>query len=119
MTDQPPRGPAVPAAPTLEALRQQQRSQVLRTALQSPIPRLYANSFGIAQTESDVSIILLVNGSPTGMVSMSYISAKSLATELDKVVKRFEDAIGDKVQTVSEISPKLKQVMEKSGVSKL
>jgi uncharacterized membrane protein len=54
-----------------------------------------------------------------GVVNMSYISAKSLRNELDRVISQFEKAIDQKVMTIEEINEKLQQIMEGTNASRL
>jgi hypothetical protein len=106
----------VPKDAAATAAAAEQQRQLLQTALRSPIPRLYANGFMIAQSASDMSLILLLNGSPVSVLSLSYITAKSLATDLSASLKAFEVAIGQEIKTVNEIVPKMPNVSDHAHV---
>ena len=118
MTDQQSKPAAVPVSvPTSpDAVRQQ---QLMQMALRGPVPRHYANGISVAMTPSDLSIVLLTNGSPTGVLSMSYITAKNLIDELTAAVQNFEKATGYKIKSVTEIDQGLRKVMEGQNVTKL
>lgn len=83
--------------------------QMLQLALQPSVPRIYANGFMITQTATDMTLVLLHNGSPAATLSLSYISAKSLLVDLGQSIKSIEDVIGT-IQTAHEIVPKMAQV---------
>jgi|SRR5579872_2783974 len=55
---------------------------------------LYANAFGIVQSASDISIILIQNGAPIGLLALSYQTAKSLGAHITRAVQEYETAIG-------------------------
>jgi hypothetical protein len=97
-------GPAAqPAAnPTLLEISQQQQEVLVQAALRGNCPRFYSNGFVVAQTASDISAVLMVNGGVVGVLSMSHISAKSLATALTQSIKNFEESTGQKVTTIEE-----------------
>jgi hypothetical protein len=78
-----------------------------QSMLNAPVPRLYANGFAIAQTNSDVSVVLLLNGAPSAVLSMSFISAKTLIEEMGKAMQFLEDSIEQKIPTMNEVAAKL------------
>src|ERR1700693_6005534 len=75
--------------------------------MNSPAVRIYTNGFGIAQTNADISVIMLLNGMPTAIANMSFISAKSLMEELQKAIKVLEDALGQPVPSMGDVAAKL------------
>jgi hypothetical protein len=87
----------------LPSIDLEQQKKALLAAIPT-LPRLYANGFAIVQSASDISTVLLANGSPIGILSMSHVSAKSLATELDKNIEDFEKATGQSVKTINELT---------------
>jgi hypothetical protein len=87
-----------------------EREQMLQSLLRIPMQRFYANGFGLAQTNTDMSLIMLLNGQPVGMLSMSYISAKSLMLQIKSAVETFEKAIGHSVKTGEEIGETLQKL---------
>jgi hypothetical protein len=101
--------------PSSVDLEQQQLQRKDLVAAIPTLPRLYANGFAIVQTASDISAILLINNSPIGILSMSHVSARSLANELDKAIKDFEIATEQSVKTINELSGLLSK-MSKSNV---
>jgi hypothetical protein len=78
--------------------------QQLMALMRAPVPRLYANGYAIISSASDISVGLLFNGTPVGVTSMSYITAKSLIIDLQKALGEFEKAIDQKVKTIDEIT---------------
>ena len=82
-------------------------------------PRLYTNGIAVAQTASDVSLVLLTNENPTGVLSLSYTTAKTVVDELSKAIKNFEAGTDYKVKSIEELDKGLRTVMEKSDAKKL
>ncbi len=111
MSDQPAR----PTQPTPAQMMQAQQQAAVAAAMRGAVPRLYTNGIHIAQTASDISLILMSNLAAVGVVNMSYISAKSLRNELDKAISQFEKAINQDVLTIEEIDKKLQKLMEEDG----
>lgn len=81
----------------------------LQAALSAPIGRLYANGFVVAQTASDLMVLLLSNGAPSAFLNLSYISARTLIEELSKAVGDFEKATGQKIPTIGEVAQNLEK----------
>jgi hypothetical protein len=79
----------------------------MNAALQSPVIKLYANGFLMGQSASDVVVVLTTNGAPSGILNLSYISAKSLSNDLSKLITEFETATGEKVPTAKEVGEKM------------
>jgi hypothetical protein len=100
MADPPP-----PAPPSPEI----QSAQILQNALSAPIMRLYANGFMVAQTASDLIVVMLSNGGPAAVLNMSVISAKSLLVDLQKAIGEFETMTGREVPTIEEMSKLIQQ----------
>jgi hypothetical protein len=101
--------PAAAAA----ALAQQQVQGIFNNPM---IPRFYGNTFGIAQTSADLSVIVVANSAPVGILTMSYSSGKSLIAELEKAIRNFETATGQAVLTNQELDAKMRPVMESGNV---
>jgi hypothetical protein len=94
-----------PVLPTPE-----QQRQLAQTWLRAPVPRLYANGFALAQTGSDISVIMLLNGAPVAITSLSFISAKTLVIELGKAVETIESALQQQIPTIEQVTDKLSKV---------
>jgi hypothetical protein len=110
------KGSETPQAPVPSMSEQQireQQQQALQAALVSPLPRFYANSFGIVQTSSDVTIVLMQNNQPLATVAMSFISMKSLVSDLTVTINNIEKATNQKIKTIAEITQDLQKVMGK------
>jgi hypothetical protein len=100
-----------PTQPSIEDQERQQQQAMVVAALRNPGLRMYANGFAIANTASDMSVILMLNGTPAGVLNLSYISAKSLISSLTQAVTEFEKAISQDVMTIEEIQEKLPKGM--------
>jgi hypothetical protein len=118
MTDQPPRQPLPPppTAPSLtpEEMQRRQQAQAVTQALRGGAPLVYGNMIAIAQTSSDMSLIVMANGNPAMTVSMSYITAKSLLSDLARAISVFESAYGQPVKTINEINPEIEKKMREA-----
>jgi hypothetical protein len=124
MSDKPSPRPTpeqVAAAMTAKVseLQAQQQMQVVQLALQGGVPRLYANQFAIAQSASDIALVILTNGAPTGVLNLSYITAKSLLHDLSSAVDSYEKVTKRKVKTIDEISPDLAKIAQEKNAKKL
>jgi hypothetical protein len=75
--------------------------------MNAPIPRMYANGFVIAQSNSDFSLVMMLNGAPTAVVNMSFTSAKTLGEELGKALNNLERGIEQKILSMDEVTTKM------------
>jgi hypothetical protein len=82
----------------------------LQAALQSPAHKIYANGFMMGQSPTDMLVVLLHNGTPTSILNLSYIAAKSLSIELANNITRFEKATGQVIPTAHEVNEKISKV---------
>lgn len=70
--------------------------------------RLRRRNFrAIAQSAADLSVVMLLNGVPTSILSLSFIGAKSLNVELEKALKNVETLLDQKIPTLTEVSAKM------------
>lgn len=76
----------------------------IEALMRAPMPRIYANGFGIAQSASDLSVVLLHNNNPVAMVSMSFISAKSLLVDLGNALGDIESALKQPIPTIADVA---------------
>lgn len=113
MSDQRPNPAATPLTP--QQIQQRQQTQAVTQALRGSVPLIYANQFAIAQTASDITLVVMANGNPAAAISMSYITAKSLIPDLTQAIGVFESAYGDKVKTINEITPEMEKKMREAG----
>jgi hypothetical protein len=107
MSDQP--GSTSGASAPKPLTPDQQRQRQIQAFLRAPVPKIYANGIGTALTASDISIILLDNGNPSGIVSMSYTTAKSLAKDVQTAIENFEKKTGERVKDIKELSSKMQE----------
>ena len=90
-------------APPQSDLERQQLEAMAIAAMRGSTLRLYANGFLLSQSASDFSIILMLNGAPAGVLSLSAITAKTLALGLQKSVEDFEKLLKQKIPTIEEV----------------
>ena len=85
--------------------------------LNAQVPHIYANGFMLAQTNSDVSVGLLLNGSPCAILSMSFISAKSLIDDLARAIAFLERALDQPIPHMNDVAKKIAaaQTQAKAG----
>jgi hypothetical protein len=88
---------------------QQQQIAMAQAALTGGAPRYYANGFIMAQSLADLSVVLLTNGAASGVLTLSMISAKTLAVELANIVEGFEKSTGQKIPSMAEVEQKMKE----------
>lgn len=101
---------------SVEEAKKQQHQQLMQMALRGPIPRYSANSCGVAQSPSDLALVFISNNNPVATVNMSYETAKLIITYLEEAIKKFEAAVGRKVEDYREIDKKMREVMEQENV---
>ncbi len=68
------------------------------------IPKIYANGFFSALTNSDLAIVLKVGAKVNGVLSLSFNTAKTLAFQLAEIINAVESATGSKISTIPEVS---------------
>jgi len=93
-------------------IQQQEQLAIANAALRGGVSRVYANGFIVARSLSDVSVVMLTNGAPTSVLSVSYIAAKTLIAELSKAINDFEKALGETIPTMEEVRKKLEAMEE-------
>jgi len=93
---------------TMSAQIAQQQNQLMQIAVHGPSPKLYANSFMVAVSPSDVSVVLLMNGAVIGTVVLAHSALKSLHSELGNAIKLLEAALGGELKNLAEIDVALK-----------
>ena len=94
-----------------EAAQEAQMAAFMR----APMARIYANGFGIVQSASDISVVMLHNNNPAAMVSMSFISAKSLLLDLGKALEGIEAALKQPIPTITEVAEEMTKIKGKPG----
>jgi hypothetical protein len=112
MTDQ-----STAEGPARIELQQQEQLAIANAALRGAVPRLYANGFILAQSASDISIIMLTNGAAVGVLSVSLIAGKTLAVELSRALSSVEKALGETIPTMEEVHQRLRAAEEQHGPS--
>jgi hypothetical protein len=115
MSDQSPSTGAMPPPPlTPQQVQQRQLQLTMTQALRGGAPLIYGNQVSIAQTSSDLTLVVIANGNPAATISMSYITAKSLARDLAQAIGVFESAYGAQVKTINEINPEMEKKMREA-----
>ena len=90
-------------------------AKMFEAAVASSIIQIYLNGFVVGQSTSDVTMLIQTNGNPSAILNMSFTTAKSLAIELDKVIKNFEKITGHSLLTMEDITTKM--VAAKGGAT--
>jgi hypothetical protein len=80
--------------------------------LNAPVMRLYANGFAVAQSNADFTVVMLVNGVPSGILNMSFVAAKTLVQELDKAVNNLEKGLEQVIPSMEEVAAKMGMAQE-------
>lgn len=83
--------------------------QLVQLAMQDArVAKLYGNHFVGVQGPQDITLVLGVNGVPTGVVHISYSLARTLATGLTKMIADYEKITGVTVRDGIELENALK-----------
>jgi hypothetical protein len=94
----------------MQSLENSQEVRQIESTLLSPlIPKLYANGFVCGQTLSDAFIVLQLNGLPISVLNLSLSSAKSLMSDLEKMVADYEHRTETEILTMAEVKDKLEK----------
>lgn len=73
-------------------------SAMLQNALRSNVlPRFYANSFIIANSDADIVTVFQANGLPVAILNMSYGVAKSIVNALNVSISDYEKKFNTEV----------------------
>ena len=76
----------------------------ISTILNNPqVQKLYVNRTVVGNTMSDMFIIAQSTGTQPTIVQMSFITAKTLAEDILRMISEFEDKTGQKVLTMKNI----------------
>jgi hypothetical protein len=110
---------AAAMARQLQEAQASQQMQAIQLALSGSVQRLYASQVAVAQTSSDIPLVLLTNNTAVAVINVSYVTAKSLMVDLQRVIEAFETASNTKVPTMEEITPKLARTMTDKNAQKL
>ncbi|ULO24674.1 hypothetical protein [Methylocystis sp. SB2] len=95
-------------------------AELKRQELQIPlfpqnVPLAYCNGFITNVGAADVSIVLLLDGTPSLKLHMSYTSAKTLREMLVNAVEALEKATDHKIMVSSEVEAGLKKLSEEAN----
>lgn len=82
-------------------------------ALSAQVPSVYFNGFITKLSVGDITVTLERNGTPAGVLNMSYTVAKSLAFSLSQVIAQLEEITGRDMLTTGEISKMVAQQEER------
>lgn len=78
--------------------------QIQKAVTSQEIPKIYANGFICARSNSDVMIVLQLNGQPLTVLNLSFTSAKTFAKNLSGVIEQIEQTMDHKIMTIDEIN---------------
>ena len=86
----------------------QNQGMDISTVLNNPqVPKLYINRTLVGNTVSDMFVIAQSTGTPPTVVQMSFITAKTLAEDILRMVSEFESKTGQKILSMKEIQDKM------------
>jgi hypothetical protein len=95
-----------PAPPNVEVIPE----VAFRAALANPLlAKVFANHFFTVTSPTDLSILFGHSGVPTGIVSMPYSMAKTLAKRLKEALDTYEGIIGAPVTDAETLESKLRE----------
>lgn len=78
------------------------------------IQNIYFNGFVLGLSNSDVNALLLLDGQPTGRLSMSFTTAKTLVKLLDELVSKLESVTNHTIMTHDEVAAGLQKLSKQS-----
>ena len=87
--------------------------ELLQKAVESDVPRIYANGFGIGVGNADVVVVLQLNGVPVSVLNLSYTLAKTLAQKLGTVISEFEQNAAQNLLTTDRIDELMRDAARK------
>lgn len=79
------------------------------------VPGMYFNGFQIGLSNSDISLLIMCNGTPQANLNMSYTTAKSLKEFLQDTLKHLEAATEHELMTTEYIEVKLREHRKKAN----
>ena len=79
---------------------QDARERVQTAFNRAEVPKIYANAFISGFGNSDFIVILECNGTPVGVLNMSYTLAKALARDILSSVTEIEKGTGQGILTI-------------------
>jgi hypothetical protein len=110
MTDQQASSPNS-AATVADQIRLQRQMQAV---MRGQGMKVYANGIGLGITATDITVLLFDSNVPVGAVTMAYVTAQSLVTDLGSAIKSFEERTGEKVRQIKELAPLLQDLAPKA-----
>lgn len=84
--------------------------QIQHALASQTVPKIYANGFTCARSNSDILVVLSLNGQPAGLLNLSFTGAKSLANDLRKTVADIERITSHTIMTINEVDAKNKKL---------
>lgn len=100
----------------VEQPRERVRLPVLRQQTESvvSIPGIYFNGFANNLGDSDISSLLLLDGTPVAKLNMSFTTAKTFARYLSELVGTLESVTTHKIMISPEVAEGLQNRVNKS-----
>jgi len=79
-------------------------------ALANPgVPKLYANTFSVVLHPTDIALVFGQAGAVSGMVSLTYAVAKTLADRLQQAVASYEQTVETVVTAAEALEKKFRE----------
>ncbi|MER8938742.1 hypothetical protein NKH82_04445 [Mesorhizobium sp. M0915] len=81
----------------------QQVADRLGNALSADVPKVYANGFALSMSNSDIILVLELNGVAQTIVNLSFTTAKTLSVKLGGTIGVLETASGRPMLITDEV----------------
>ena len=89
----------------------QQAPQPVEITLQN----IYFNGFQLGLSNADINGLLVLNGTPQVGISMSYTTAKTLATQLNELIHTLESVTKHKIMTTEEVGQGIEKLNQEQA----
>jgi hypothetical protein len=91
-------------------IAQRQQYAMIQAAFHGSVPRYYTNLIAPMLTPSDICLVLLTNGAPSATVILSYPTAKQLSGELQELMKKLEEVMGQRIKPLAEMQGDINKI---------
>ena len=82
-------------------------NQAFANLLEQPAPHFYTNGITLAQSLSDITMVMQLNGKPGVVVHASFNTIKTLVQQLTELMSVLEKATGQPILSMDEIKDKM------------
>jgi hypothetical protein len=78
-------------------------------SMPAPVPSVYFNGFEVNYSLSDMSMLLVLDGTPVVRLNLSFTTAKTLSAYLNSTVSEFERRTQHNIMSMDDVSSKLEK----------